>query len=175
MKRQPRYAVFWLVLSFALGGCGSTEDETLQAWMAKVRSEAVPGPVREPGPLVVHPVAYDPENHPDPFDAGKITSLSAASSATGLQPDLQRPPEPLESFPLDSLRMVGSLLRKGQAVALVQADKMIYQVRNGHHLGQDQGKVISISETAIDIEEIVQESAGTWTTRKVQLTMQGGK
>jgi type IV pilus assembly protein PilP len=71
--------------------------------------------------------------------------------------------------------MVGSLLRRGQAVALVQADKLIYQVRTGHHLGQDQGKVINISDTAIDIEEIVQESAGTWTTRKVQLSIQGGK
>lgn len=175
MKRQQRYAVFWLMLSVALGGCGATHDEALEAWMAKVRSEAVPAPMHEPAPLVVHPIAYEQANHPDPFDAGKITSFAVVSLGTGAQPDLQRPREPLESYPLDSLRMVGSLLRRGQAVALIQADKMIYQVRNGHHLGQDQGKVISISEAAIDIEEIVQESAGTWTTRKVQLIIQGGK
>ena len=67
--------------------------------------------------------------------------------------------------------MVGSLLRRGQAVALVQADKPIYQVRTGHHLGQDKGKGINISDTAIDIEYMVQESAGTWTTRKAQLSI----
>lgn len=71
--------------------------------------------------------------------------------------------------------MVGSLRRRGQAVALIKAEQTLYQVRKGHYLGQDQGKVTHISDDAIAIEETVQESAGTWTTRKVQLSIQGRK
>ena len=150
------------------------EDDTLHAWMEKVRHEAIPRPATAPSPLVIRPVTYAPADYLDPFDAVKITALPSATGS-GPQPDPIRTREPLENYPLDSLRMVGSLLRQGQAVALIQADKLIYQVRTGHHLGQDQGKVINISDAAIDIEEIVQESAGTWTTRKVQLAIQGGK
>ena len=174
MTRFRQRSVFFGVLCFVLAGCGGPEDDALHAWMETVRHETAPAPAPAPDPLVIRPIIYHPADYRDPFDAGKITAL-AGSSASGPQPDLKRRQEPLESYPLDSLRMVGSLLKRGQAVALVQADKLIYQVRTGHHLGQDQGKVIHISDTAIDIEEIVQESAGTWTTRKVQLSMQGTK
>lgn len=174
MKWLRQRSVFSCVLCLVLAGCSGPEDDVLQAWMEKVRHETAPVPAPAPDPLVMRPVIYHPADHRDPFDAGKITVL-AGVPGSGPQPDLKRVQEPLESYPLDSLRMVGSLLRRGQAVALVQADKLIYQVRTGHHLGQDQGKVINISDTAIDIEEIVQESAGTWTTRKVQLSIQGGK
>ena len=171
LQQRP---VFCSVLCFALAGCSGPKDDALHAWMETVRQETAPAPVPAPDPLVIRPVIYEPADYRDPFDAGKITAF-AASSGGGPQPDPKRTQEPLESYSLDSLRMVGSLLRRGQAVALVQADKLIYQVRTGHHLGQDQGKVIHISDTTIDIEEIVQESAGTWTTRKVQLLMQGTK
>ncbi|MEK0427650.1 MAG: hypothetical protein RL001_177 [Pseudomonadota bacterium] len=174
MKRLRQRSVFFGALCFVLAGCSGPEDDALHAWMEKVRNETGPAQALAPDPLVIRPVIYNPTDHRDPFDAGKITVL-AGVPGSGPQPDLKRTREPLESYPLDSLRMVGSLLRRGQAVALVQADKLIYQVRSGHHLGQDQGKVINISDTAIDIEEIVQESAGTWTTRKVQLAIQSGK
>lgn len=172
--RQQRLAC-GLVFIFSFAGCSAPDNEELQTWMAKVRSEAAPVPPMEPRPQTVATVTYDPTGLADPFDAGKITAISSSLSDSAPHPDVQRPREPLESYPLDSLRMVGSLLRHGQAVALVQADKVLYQVRKGQHLGQDQGKVIDISDTAIAIEEIVQESAGAWATRKVQLSIQGGK
>lgn len=163
------------VVLAVLAGCQMSEDDELQAWMEKVSSEAVPTPAPEPQPRIIQPIVYDPADHADPFSIGKITALASVLSGNGATPDLQRVREPLESYPLDSLRMVGSLLRRGQAVALIQANKLLYQVRKGHHLGQDQGKVINISDVAVDIEEIVQESSGGWTTRRVQLSMQGGK
>ncbi len=172
--RQQRMTCRLLsVLLFA--GCSAPDNEELQSWMAKVRSEAAPLPASEPRPQVITSVTYDPTGLSDPFDAGKITAISSTLSGSGPHPDMQRPREPLESYPLDSLRMVGTLQRHGKAVALIQADKVLYQVRKGQHLGQDQGKVIGISDAAIDIEEIVQESAGAWVTRNVQLLIQAGK
>ncbi len=174
MSRQRRRSASWLLL-FALAACSAPEDDELHAWMKKVRSEAPPAPMPEPEPLVIRPVIYDPAGHADPFGVSKLNELAPASSGNGARPDPQRTREPLESYPLDSLRMVGSLMRRGQAVALIQADKALYQVRQGHHLGQDQGKVVRISDTAVDIEELVQEPSGAWTTRKVQLSIRSGK
>ena len=174
MSLQRRRYACWL-LFLALAGCGRPEDEDLHAWMDKVRREAAPAPSPEPEPLVIRPVTYEPAERADPFGIGKITLLAGTSSGGGARPDPHRVCEPLESYPLDSLRMVGSLLQRGQVVALIQADKVLYQVRNGQHLGQDQGKVIRISDAAVEIEEVVQEATGNWATRTVQLSIQGGK
>ena len=92
-----------------------------------------------------------------------------------MQPDLQRPREPLESWPLDSLRLVGSLRRERDVVALVEADKRVYSLRIGGHVGQDFGKVIAIGDKTVDIEELVAEAPGRWMKRRTQLVLQEKK
>ena len=161
--------------SALVGACGFVADDDLQAWMDKVSREARPAPLPAPEPAIRHPVRYEPGAGPDPFDAAKISATLHARDAGGPAPDPDRAREPLESYPLDSLRMVGSLRRSGRSVALVEADKLLYQVGEGHHLGQDQGKVIRIDETAMEIEELVQDAAGGWTRRRVRLSIQEKK
>jgi type IV pilus assembly protein PilP len=58
-------------------------------------------------------------------------------------------------------------------VALVRVDKMLYQVRGGAYLGQNFGKVLSVSEGELVLREIVQDSSGDWIERKVTLLLQG--
>ncbi len=89
-----------------------------------------------------------------------------------MQPDLRREREPLEFFPLDSVRLIGSLRRGREAIALIEADKRVYQLRVGAHLGQDFGKVIAIGDKTVDIEELVPEGGGRWTQRRTQLVLQ---
>ncbi len=175
MSGQRGWSVIYPLLLFIVAGCSSPRDEELHAWMKKVRSDAPPAIASVSEPSVLQPITCHAADQVDPFSQIKITEAASATSINGALPDPQRAREPLESYPLDSLRMVGSLQRRGQAVALVQADKVLYQVRRGDHLGQDQGKVIDISESAIDIQEVVQETTGTWTTRKVQLSIHGGQ
>ena len=165
---------FWCgcLLCLPLAACGSQDDDDLRAWMEQVKNEAHAVPAALPRFPAIQPVVYDPSNLTDPFDIRKIDSLKQGQSASELQPDAHRSREPLESYPLDSLRMVGSLRRQGQALAVIAADKTLYQVRKGDHLGQDQGKVVGIGDDVIDIEELVQESAGAWTRRRVQLSIQ---
>lgn len=108
---------------------------------------------------------------PDPFGPAKIELVTkSASGGGGLKPDLNRPKEPLESYPLESLRMVGVLQQSKQTFALVKADTSLYRVKVGNYLGQNFGLVTSIGENQVQLRELVQDATGDWTER--QSTMQ---
>src|SRR3569623_339384 len=115
------------------------------------------------------PFAYNAFDLPEPFKPRKIEPNSRAST---LAPDLTRRREPLESFPLESLSMVGTI-EKGRALyALVKTPaKEIYQVRQGNYLGQNYGVVIGISDSDIKLKELVQDGAGDWTERSSALNL----
>jgi len=166
-----------IVLCFLLilAACGSSSNENLNEWMATVRRTAHSSPLSLPAPLAMTPSVYEPAGRVDPFDASKISMLLDISDHAGIRPDLKRAREPLESYPLDQFRMVGSLGRPGQRVALVEVGKILYQLHKGNHLGQDLGEVINIMDSSIDIEETIQEANGNWIKRRVQLSMRETK
>ena len=161
------------LISIFLGGCSEVPEHDLRTWMSETKRQSHPAPVESPPRPALEEFHYEASGRLDPFDLTKISaSLSADLNASGLQPDTRRVREPLESFPLDSLRLVGNIRRQGQVVALVEADKVIHQVHLGSHLGPDMGKVIAISEGAIEIEEMVQDTGNTWAKRRARLVMQ---
>ena len=161
------------LVSVLLVGCSDAPDNDLRAWMSEIRRQSHPVPVEVPPRPVLEEFHYQASGRLDPFDITKISaSLVTELNTTGLQPDTRRSREPLESFPLDSLRLVGSIRRQGQVVALVEAEKIIHQVHLGSHLGPDMGKVIAISEGAIEIEEVVQDVGNTWAKRRARLVLQ---
>jgi type IV pilus assembly protein PilP len=159
--------------SVLLTACSNAPENDLRDWMSEIRRQSHPVPVELPARPVLEEFHYQASGRLDPFDISKVSaSLSAELNANGLQPDTRRPREPLESFPLDSLRLVGNMRRQGQVVALVEADKVIHQVHLGSHLGPDMGKVVAISEGAIEIEEMVQDTGNTWAKRRARLVLQ---
>ena len=161
------------LISVLLTGCSEAPENDLRVWMSEIRRQSHPLPVELLPRPVLEEFQYQASGRLDPFDITKISaSLIADPNITGLQPDTRRLREPLESFPLDSLRLVGNIRRQGQVVALVEADKMIHQVHLGSHLGPDMGKVIAISEGAIEIEEVVQDVGNTWAKRRARLVLQ---
>ena len=173
MKKFLR--TFSLLLVMLLASCDSAEDESLVAWVANVRRTVHANPVSIPSPLIITPAVYESFGRTDPFDVSKISLLLDISADKGIRPDLKRAREPLELYPLDQFRMVGSLSRQGQGVALLEVGKVLHQVRRGDHIDQDLGEVISVKDGAIDIEETVMETNGTWVKRRVQLTIQETK
>jgi type IV pilus assembly protein PilP len=90
-------------------------------------------------------------------------------------PERARRKEQLESFPLDTITMVGFLKKGKQDVALVKADSLIYQVSKGMYMGQNYGKIKSISDSAITLREIVQDGVGEWIERDAVLELQEAK
>jgi type IV pilus assembly protein PilP len=98
--------------------------------------------------------------------------MVAGRPSSGLQPDATRRREPLEAFPLDALKMVGNLRQGPVEVALLQAETVVYQVRVGHYVGKNFGRVLRISESEVAIRETVQEPTGEWVERDTALQLQ---
>src|SRR4030095_4199167 len=96
----------------------------------------------------------------------------ARASASGIKPDLDRRREALEGFPLDQLKMVGTLRQQGNNVALIDVSGQSFMVRAGYYVGQDFGLVTKITETEVDLKEIVQDAAGEWVERPSKLELQ---
>lgn len=162
----------------ALAGCGSSNVEEIQAWMTQQRAQTRPKITPIPEPKKFTPQAYTQEAAVDPFSSQKLTqalkreTTQSTSSAALLAPELSRRKEPLEAYPLDSMVMVGSLVKQGQPVALVQVDKLLYQVRPGNYLGQNYGRIVKIGESEVSLREIVQDAAGEWIERTATLQLQ---
>jgi type IV pilus assembly protein PilP len=163
-----------------LQGCFSSDQENLQSWMTEQRNAIKPNVEPIPEPKKFTPAAYGQEAATDPFSNQKLTqalirdSSQATANAALVAPELSRRKEPLEAFPLDSMALVGSLLPKGKSVALVKVDSLLYQVKVGNYLGQNYGKVTKVTETEVQMREIVQDAAGEWIERQASLQLQEG-
>ena len=134
--------------------------------MTDQRSQPKPQIAPIPAPKKFQPQVYVQEVGADPFSVGRLVqalrqeSGSATSNAALVAPELSRRKEPLESMPLDSMKMVGSLNKGGHLVAIVRVDNLLYQVKPGHYLGPNYGRITKVSETEIVLREIVQDAAG---------------
>jgi type IV pilus assembly protein PilP len=169
-----------VLLALVVAGCGSSGQEELQAWMNEQRAQTRPKVQPIPEPKKFTPQAYTEEKSTDPFSIQKLAqalkreSSQSTSNAALVAPELARRKEPLESFPLDSMKMVGSLLKEGRPVALVRVDNLLYQVQPGNYLGQNFGRVTKVAETELVLREIVQDATGEWIERKAALQLQEG-
>jgi type IV pilus assembly protein PilP len=165
-----------LGLALALSGCGSSDQE-LQDWMAMQRNQSRFMVDRLPEPSKFLPQSYTQEALVEPFNNQRLaqafkrdTHPSTVNTAL-IAPELARRKEPLEASPLDALTMVGSLTKVGQLVALVRADKLLYQVRVGNYLGQNYGRVTKVTDSGLSLRELVQDQAGEWIERTATLKL----
>lgn len=167
-----------MAVALLLAACGSSEHDELQRWMNEQRAQTKPQVQPIPEPKKFTPQAYTQESATDPFSSLKLTqalkreSAQATSNAALVAPELARRKEPLEAYPLDTMKMVGSLIKEGQPVALIRVENLLYQVRPGHYLGQNYGKIIKVNETEVVLREIVQDAAGEWIERPATLQLQ---
>ena len=171
----------FVMLMSMLAGCGSSDEAQLQQWMLEQRNSTKPKVDRLPEPSKFTPQPYTKEGSVEPFSSLKLTqalkrdSVQANSANAALiAPELARRKEPLESSPLDTVFMVGSLIKSGEPVALVRVDNLLYQVRAGNYLGQNYGRITKVSETGLTLREIVQDAAGEWIERTATLQLQEG-
>ncbi|MDH5571165.1 MAG: pilus assembly protein PilP [Gammaproteobacteria bacterium] len=116
---------------------------------------------------------YDPSTLRDPFSAFvDLEEQKEKVVDNGMRPDSNRKREALEQFPLDSLVFVGHLEKNGKRWALLSApDNTVYRVQPGNHLGQNYGEILTISETTINIKEIIPNGTGGWVDREVTLQL----
>lgn len=168
-SRVWRYLML-MVLAFGMAGCSSGEGDDLDAFMRdaakdmRIRVDPLP----EVKPYT--PIQYNEDGLvSDPFKARK-----AASKSGNLQPDMNRPREALEAFPLEGLKYVGSLSKNKLQYALIKTpDNNIQQVKIGNYMGQNFGIVTEITENSVALKEIVQdELSGDWVERSTSIGLQ---
>jgi Tfp pilus assembly protein PilP len=158
-----------LVAALFLVGC-SEQHQDLRQWMDQ-QGESERGKI-DPIPEVqeYQPFTYNAYDIQDPFFPRKITVDDVDSDL--IQEQRKRPPQPLEAFPLESLTMVGTLSQKQKIFGLIRTGEgEIYQVHVGNYMGQNYGRIVSITETEIVLSELVQDGAGDWTDRTNSLLL----
>jgi len=167
-----------ILLSALLAGCVASREEDIRSWMVQERNQTRPHVALISAPKQFIPEPYTNATAIEPFSSLKLTQAlkrdasQAASNGALVAPELARRKEPLEAYPLDSMMLVGSIVKAGQPVALVKVDKLLYQVKPGNYLGMNFGRVSKITETEITLREIVQDAVGEWIERAATLQLQ---
>lgn len=154
-----------------LAGCGGEKHAELRSFVKE--SDKLPvgriPPLPEVKPYA--PIEYAAFDLTDPFKPRKIEPPKSAQSG-GLQPDVNRRREPLEAYPLEALKMVGVLKQK-EAFGLIKTpDNTLFQVKTGNYLGQNFGRITAVTDGAIKLKEIVQDSNGNWEEKVQTLLLQ---
>lgn len=157
-----------MAFTLVLSACGDSGYEDLTAFMAE--KKARPAGQIEPIPTFTpyRPFDYEATLLRAPFDrpvaAKDLIELLPASKVA---PDANRPKEFLENFNIESLRMVGTIERKGQLWALINDNQgNIHYVKEGNYLGRNHGKIMATTPTLVQVVEIVTAgSSGGWVER----------
>ena len=162
----------------ALGACGGEQYGDLKQELNTMTKD-LRGRV-DPLPQVkqYEPVPYKAEGEVDPFRPDRINVAAVGGVGTGgsgKRPDMDRPREPLEAFPLESIRMVGTLTRNHETYGLVRAGTNLFRVRKGNYMGQNFGIITGIDESQISLKELIQEGGGDWAERTSALQLQETK
>ncbi len=168
---------YWFItfILIVFGGC-SGEHQDLKQFVKDADKAAVRkiDPLPQVKPFA--PFTYEAFDLPDPFKPRKLALKQEGGG--NLQPDRDRRKEPLEAFPLEQLKMVGTLSQNGTMYALIRAERILYRVKKGNYLGQNFGRITDISDTELKIKEIIQDPTGDWTERQSTLLLieeAGGK
>jgi len=158
------------LLSAGLVGCSLDEGDDLDRYMRDATKDIKPRvkPLPEVQPYMA--LQYNADGTlVDPFRARKAVNKSSV-----LQPNLNRPKEPMEAYPLESLKYVGLLSKSRLTYALLKTpDESVQQVKLGSYVGQNFGRVMQISEGEVLLMEIVQDDLnGDWVERTSSLVLQ---
>lgn len=165
---------FYLTVAMLLlAGCAKQEMADLHEFVTEV--QARPATPIEPIPQIkqAETYLYVGGNRRNPFVKSEDgTEVLVNTDTSGPRPDPNRRKEELESFPLDALRMVGTLDQNDAVWALVQSpDGTIHRVKSGNYLGQNDGKIAIIGEEKINVVELIPNGSGGYLERQASLTL----
>jgi type IV pilus assembly protein PilP len=157
-----------VIVSLSLAGCSNRMGE-LEQKVAEIKNR--PGERIEPLPEIkpYEAFVYNDSNMRSPF----VPSAPVRNDvANAVRPDAKRPREFLEQFPLDTMKMVGTLQLQGRNYGLVQGkDGLVHHVLPGNFIGQNDGRIVGIASTKISIIEIVPDGLGGYIERPAALAL----
>ncbi len=159
----------WVLLS----GCANEDMSDLKKYVSKVKARD-PGQI-EPLPEIkqIETFVYESAGRRSPFDmGGKKDEREEIVAPNGIAPDPLRRKEELEQFPLDTLRMVGTLRLEEILWGLIRSrDGILFRVKPGNHMGQNHGQITLITEDRIELTEIVRDGRDRWQERQASVAL----
>jgi type IV pilus assembly protein PilP len=149
-----------------LAGCSGGQSD-LQQWIEETKKK--PGGRIAPLPEVkpYDSYTYNPAGMRSPFQPQGPNAGNG-----GVRPVVRRSREFLEAFPLDTLRMVGTLKVGKNFYGLVQSkDGLVHRVQPGSYVGQNDGKITDITASKISVTEIIPDGLGGYIERPASLAL----
>lgn len=151
----------------SLAGCDNDNQfNDLQAYMDEVRAR--PTGVIEPLPKFrpYEAFAYSASALRSPFQPPiKIDLTKRQKGSKQVKPDETRVKQFLEGFNIEQFEMVGTMANPSGTFALVHGAGGVYRMKVGDYLGRNDGRIVAISDSQIDVVEIVPDGEGAWLER----------
>lgn len=169
MRSNTLRLLMLLLAVMAVAGCTRGTSD-LRQWIAKEKAKR--GAPLPPLPVIktFESFEYKDQTLRDPFAPSPNDAKHTGKA--GPRPDENRPRQPLESFALDSLKMVGTIGEGAHMEALIKdPGGVIHQVHNNDYMGQNYGRVTDIAEDHIDLVELVPNGTGGWMERKASIAL----
>ncbi|MFL9880186.1 pilus assembly protein PilP [Herbaspirillum rhizosphaerae] len=167
-----------LTLIFVAGVSACADHETsaqLQAWINALRSNRTALPPQAVTSSTFLPLTYQADTDHTPF--GRVQTIASVDAnepdTTRARPRQRGGVQALEEFPLESIQMVGTISRDGRHHALLRANGIVYMARVGDYVGKDFGMILRISDSEIELEELLPAAERRWTIRQATLALQG--
>lgn len=152
----------------ALSSCARSNMDDLEQFVkeTKLKFAGQVEPLPEVRPYESYEYATGEMRDPFRSSVSLVKSIAISRASNGLQPDAVRRKEELEQYELESLTMVGLLVNEGQNWAIVKAPGgTVFRVREGNYVGRNHGKILKISETKVELKELVADGLGGWIER----------
>ena len=174
IKKIP-LQISYIVIMTMLAGCSNDDFSDLNRYISEVKVKPKEPIKSLPEIKAIEPFMFKPEGLRDPFkplEQPEQTEGVDISLGSGIKPDIARRKEELEIFPLDGLRMVGTVDIKSILWGLVKAsDGTIYRVKLGNYMGKNYGKIIRIVRDKIELMEIIPDKPGTWREQSTSIML----
>jgi type IV pilus assembly protein PilP len=168
--------VLLIACSLVLTACGGRQDD-LNRYIAEVK-ERPSTPIPPIPPVRTYtPYQYEGLTGRDPFRQSTsegAEQVTQSANATGPRPDLQRTREYLERWELDTLLMVGTFNKESSEWALIKdPDGVVHRVSVGNYMGQNHGKVSTITNDEVQLSEFIADGVGGWLVREASIALGG--
>jgi len=166
----PKLILLFLI-SAVLFGCSSDDMGDLREFVKNTHADRKPRIEPLPEVKTHEPFAFVAEDTIDPFGRFNLKPRNRAAT-TGRGPDQNRRKEPLEDYPLDGLKMKGTLSRGKDSWAIIQApDGTVHRAKIGDHMGQNEGMVTEITDEKVGLIELIRNPLGEWIEREANIAI----
>ncbi len=173
--KQRVISISFCCLALGLTGCVNDDVSDLEQYIHSVKVKPKGTIPLLPEIKVVEPFLFDPDGLRNPFQPVKIAEvedLPGETSGSGIRPNSSRRKEELESYSLDGLRMVGTVMVEKDRWALIKAsDGTIHRIQKGNYMGRNHGEIIQILDNRIELMEIVPDKPGSWREQQASLVL----